>query len=176
MANVKWTLDPAHSELQFKIKHLMITNVTGSFGDFTASLESEGDDFENAHVTFEAAIDSINTGNADRDAHLKAGDFFEIEKYPKMTFESTAFRKDGSDYTVQGNLTLKGVTRPVTLEAEFGGISQDPWGNTKAGFSVSGKIKREDFGLTYNAALETGGVMLGNDVKIFGEVQFVKQA
>ncbi|MFA4867649.1 MAG: YceI family protein [Pedobacter sp.] len=176
MATTNWTLDPTHSELQFKVKHLMITTVTGSLNVLTASLTSESDDFENAQVKFEAETASIDTGNNDRDNHLKSGDFFNADEFPKVSFESTSLTKDGSDYTLKGDLSIKGVTKPVKLAVEFGGIATDPWGNTKAGFTISGKINRTDFGLTWNAALETGGVMVSEEVKILGELQFVKQA
>lgn len=176
MATTTWTLDPAHSELQFKVKHLMITTVTGSLKIFNASLTSPSDDFENAKVSFEAETGSIDTSNKDRDNHLKSGDFFDTETYPAIKFESDSLSKDGDDYTLKGNLTIKDVTKPVKINVEFGGIATDPWGNTKAGFTLSGKINRSDFGLTWNAALETGGVMVSEDVKILGELQFVKQA
>lgn len=176
MATTQWALDPTHSELQFKVKHLMITTVTGSLKSFGASLSSEGDDFENGSVSFEAEINSIDTGNTDRDNHLKSGDFFDAEQHPKVSFSSTSLVKDGDDYIVNGDLTIKGITKSVKLNAEFGGIATDPWGNTKAGFTLSGKINRTDFGLTWNAALETGGVMVSEEVKIAGELQFVKQA
>jgi polyisoprenoid-binding protein YceI len=176
MANTTWSLDPAHSELQFKVKHLMITTVTGSLTSLTGSVVSESDNFENATVDFEAATDSIETSNKDRDNHLKSADFFDAEKFPKITFKSTSLTKDGDDYTLTGDLTIKDVTKSVKIDVEFGGIATDPWGNTKAGFTISTKIKRTEFGLTWNAALETGGVMVSEDVKILGELQFVKQA
>jgi polyisoprenoid-binding protein YceI len=176
MATTKWALDPTHSELQFKVKHLMITTVTGNIKSFNAELSSEGDDFNNAEISFSGDINSIDTGNGDRDGHLKSGDFFDGEKFPAITFKSTNVEKDGSDYIVKGDLTIKDVTKPVKLNAEFGGIATDPWGNTKAGFTLSGKINRTEFGLTWNAALETGGVMVSEEVKILGELQFVKQA
>jgi polyisoprenoid-binding protein YceI len=177
MATTKWTLDPTHSELQFKVKHLMITTVTGSFRNFSAELESDQEDsFENARASFSAEVGSVDTANADRDKHLVTGDFFDAEAHPTITFKSTSFTKDGSDYKLAGDITVKSVTKPIVLDVEFGGIAVDPWGNTKAGFTLSGKLKRGDFGLTYNAALETGGVMLGDEVKILGELQFVKQA
>ena len=176
MATTKWVLDPTHSELQFKVKHLMITTVTGSFTDFNAEIITENDDFESAKSSFSAKVDSINTGNTDRDGHLKTGDFFDAAAFPTISFESTSFSKSDDDYKLTGNLTVKGVTKPVTLNVEFGGTAQDPWGNTKAGFTINGKINRGDFGLTYNAALETGGVMLSDEVRIAGELQFSKQA
>lgn len=176
MATTTWILDPTHSELEFKVKHLMITTVTGKFNEFTASLVTENEDFSDAKVTFEAQIDSISTNNTDRDNHLKSGDFFESEKFPTMKFESAALTKESDDYVLNGDLTVKGVTKPVKLKVEFGGIATDPWGNVKAGFNLNGKINRSDFGLTWNAALETGGVMVSEDVRILGELQFVKQA
>ena len=176
MATTQWALDPTHSELQFKVKHLMITTVTGSIKSFSAELTSEGEDFTNANINFSGEISSLDTGNTDRDNHLKSADFFDAETHPTMNCVSTAVEKDGDDYIVKGDLTIKGETKPVKLTAEFGGIATDPWGNTKAGFTLSGKINRTDFGLTWNAALETGGVMVSEEVKILGELQFVKQA
>jgi len=176
MATTKWVLDPMHSELQFKVKHLMITTVTGSFNEFSAELTTDSEDFEHAAISFKAGVDSIDTGNKDRDGHLKSGDFFNAEEFPAVSFESTSFKKDGGDYKLEGNLTIKDVTKPVVLNVEFGGIAQDLYGNTKAGFTLSGKINRTDYGLTYNAALETGGVMLSEEVKILGELQFSKEA
>jgi len=176
MATTTWNLDPTHSELQFKVKHLMITTVTGSLNVINATLTSESDDFENAAVSFEAETASINTGNKDRDNHLTSADFFDAESFPKISFTSTSFAKDGSDYVLAGDLTVKGTTKPVKLNIEFGGIATDPWGNTKAGFTLTGKINRTDFGLSWNAALETGGVMVSEEVKLAGELQFVKQA
>jgi len=176
MATTKWTLDPTHSELQFKVKHLMITTVTGNLKSFSAELTSNDDDFTNADISFKGDISSIDTGNTDRDNHLKSADFFDAEKYANIEFKSTSVEKDGDDYIVKGDLTVKDVTKSVKLTAEFGGIATDPWGNTKAGFTLSGKINRNDFGLTWNAALETGGVMVSEEVRILGELQFVKQA
>ena len=176
MATTKWTLDPTHSELQFKVKHLMITTVTGSLKSFSAELTSNDDDFTNADIWFKGDISSIDTGNTDRDNHLKSADFFDAEKFANIEFKSTSVEKDGDDYIVKGDLTIKDVTKSVKLTAEFGGIATDPWGNTKAGFTLSGKINRTDFGLNWNAALETGGVMVSEEVRILGELQFVKQA
>ena len=176
MATTKWVLDPTHSELQFKVKHLMITTVTGSFNDFSAELTTDTEDFEHSSVSFKAGVNSIDTGNKDRDGHLVSGDFFNAEEFPSVSFVSTSFKKDGGDYKLIGNLTIKDVTKEVTLNVEFGGTAQDPWGNTKAGFTLNGKINRTDFGLTYNAALETGGVMLSEEVRILGELQFAKEA
>ena len=165
----KWNLDTTHSEITFKVRHMMISNVKGTFNTFTAEVEAEDDTFKNAKVTATIQTDSIDTNNADRDTHLKSADFFNVEQNPTITFESDSLADD-----VTGHLTINGVTKPVQLEVEFGGINQDPWGNTKAGFTFEGKIKRSDFGLNWNAALETGGVLVSDEVKIAGELQFVK--
>jgi polyisoprenoid-binding protein YceI len=176
MATTKWILDPIHSELVFKVKHLMITTVTGKFNEFTAELVTDTEDFSNTKVTFEAQISSIDTHNTDRDNHLKSGDFFDAEKYPTLKFESATLTKEGDDYILNGDLTVRDVTKPVKLKVEFGGVATDPWGNVKAGFNLDGKINRTDFGLTWNAALETGGVMVSEEVRILGDLQFIKQA
>ena len=165
----KWNLDTTHSEITFKVRHMMISNVKGAFNTFTAEVEAEDDTFKNAKVSATIQTDSIDTNNADRDTHLKSADFFNAEQNPTITFESDSLTDD-----VTGHLTINGVTKPVQLEVEFGGINQDPWGNTKAGFTFEGKIKRSDFGLNWNAALETGGVLVSDEVKISGELQFVK--
>jgi polyisoprenoid-binding protein YceI len=177
MATQTWTLDPTHSELQFKIKHLMISTVSGQFNDFKATVETEDNDFSKAKVQFEAAVDSISTNNEQRDAHLKNGDFFDIEKYPAIIFESSKMEKIGDDeYKLYGILTMRGVSKSIVLNAEFGGITKDPWGNTRTGFSVTGKINRQDFGMSFGAVTETGGLLLGDEVKINANVQFVKEA
>lgn len=171
----KWVLDTTHSEIKFKVRHMMITNVTGSFNELTASIEGFDDSFENATVEFIAQTSSVDTANEQRDGHLKSADFFDSEKYPEMKFASTKIvKKSDSDFEMHGNLTIKDVTKEVRLNVEFGGINKDPWGNMKAGFSVEGKINRKDFGLNWNAALETGGVLVSEEVKIMGEIQFAK--
>jgi len=176
MTNQTWALDPTHSELQFKIKHLMISTVTGQFNDFKASVETTGDNFVNAKVHFEATVDSISTNNEQRDAHLKNGDFFDADKYPVIIFESEKMEKTGEDeYKLHGALTMRGVSKKIILNAEFGGITKDPWGNTRTGFSVTGKINRNDFGMSFGAVSETGGLLLGDEVKINANVQFVKE-
>ena len=175
MSTTKWVVDPTHSEISFKVKHMMFTNLSGSFTKFDASVTTEGEDFKTAKFDFSADIDSVDTGNTDRDNHLKSGDFFDGEKHPKITFTSTDFKqKSGDDYTLTGDLTISGTTKPVTLDVEFGGTAKDPWGNVKAGMSATGKINRKDFGLTWNAALESGGVLVGEDVKLNIELQFTK--
>lgn len=165
----KWNLDPTHSEITFKVRHMMISNVKGNFNNFTATLETEDDTFKNSKVKATLQTDSVDTNNADRDTHLKSAEFFNVEANPEITFESDSLNNE-----ITGNLTINGVTKPVKLNVDFGGINIDPWGNTKAGFSFEGKINRKDFGLNWNAALETGGVMVSDEVKIAGELQFVK--
>jgi len=177
MATTKWVLDPTHSELGFKIKHLMISNVSGSLTSFEAAIETQGEDFTTAQISLSADMASISTNNDQRDAHLRNSDFFEVEKYPELKFTSTKLEKIDSDtFALFGDLTLKGVTRPVKLNVEFNGVAKDPWGGERAGFVVSGKINRSDFGINFNAALETGGVVLSEEVRIFSEIQVVKQA
>lgn len=177
MATKNWVIDPTHSEVQFKIKHLMITNVTGSFNLFEASVQTEAEDFMKANVSFSADIDSISTGNEQRDAHLKSGDFFDAATYPKLTFVATKFEpvdNDGS-YELFGDLTIRDVTKNIELGVEFGGVVQDAYGNTKAGFSINGKINRKDFGLTWSAVTEAGGVVVSDDVRIVCEIQLIEQ-
>ncbi|NMH27588.1 YceI family protein [Flavobacterium silvaticum] len=176
MSTTKWAIDASHSEINFKVKHMMFTNVTGKFETFEGQLETEGDSLENAKASFTAQTASINTGNADRDNHLKSADFFDAEQFPTVTFESTSFTQEsGSDYKLKGNLTLHGVTKEITLNADFGGLQKDPWGNTKAGLSLTGKVNRKDWGLNWNAALETGGVLVSEDVRFEIELQLLKQ-
>ena len=170
MATTKWSIDPTHSDVQFKVKHLMITTVTGSFGNFSGEATTEGDDFENAAISFTAEISSINTGNEQRDGHLKSADFFDAETHPTLTFAG----KELSGGKLTGDLTLHGITKSVTLDSAFLGIAKDPWGNTKAGFEVEGKIKRSDFGLTWNAPTETGGVLVSDEVRLLANIQLVK--
>ncbi|MBI3235825.1 MAG: YceI family protein [Bacteroidetes bacterium] len=177
MSTTKWALDPTHSEIQFKVKHLMITTVTGSFKKFNAEAESTADNFDGAHFTFTADMNSIDTNNEQRDGHLKSGDFFDVEKFGEMKFTSTNFdKKDDGNYKLAGNLTIKDATHPIALDVEFAGMEKDPWGNQKAGFTINGKINRNTFGLTWNAALESGGMLVSEDVRILGEIQLVKQA
>jgi polyisoprenoid-binding protein YceI len=176
MATTKWALDPTHSEVLFKIKHLMITNVTGNFKAFDVNAETDDDNFSNAKITFSAKTNSITTNNDQRDGHLKSPDFFDAEKFPEIKFTSTKFQREGNseNFELTGNLTIKDVTKEVKLTVEFAGIAKDPYGNIKAGFAVTGKINRADFGLTWNAALETGGVMVSEEVRLFSEIQLLK--
>ncbi len=172
MATTKWSIDPTHTDIQFKVKHLMITTVTGSFGEFSGDATTEGDDFEGASVNFTAQIASITTNNEQRDAHLKSADFFDVEKNPTLTFVGKELK--GGKLT--GDITMHGITKTITLDAEFLGIAKDPWGNIKAGFELEGKIKRSDFGLTWNAPTEAGGVLVSDDVRLLANVQLVKAA
>lgn len=172
----KWVLDPTHSELVFKVKHLMITNVKGEFTNFSAEIHSNGEDFSKASVKATIDATSISTNNTDRDAHLKSPEFFDTEAHKELTFEGTSFTKsDDSTFKLTGNLTIKGISKEVTFNVDFGGLNKDPWGNEKAGFSLEGKINRKDWGLNWNAALETGGVMVSEEVKVSAEMEFVKQ-
>ncbi|MBB6002250.1 YceI family protein [Arcicella rosea] len=175
MTNATWAIDPSHSEIQFKVKHLVITTVTGNFKEFSGSVEA-GDDFDGASIAFEANIASINTNSEQRDGHLKSADFFDAEKFPTLSFKSTSFTKDGDDFELVGNLTIKGVTLPVTLEVEYNGTATDPWGNVKAGFELKGKINRKDFGLAWNAITEAGSALVSEEVKLIANIQLVKQA
>ena len=177
MATTKWVLDATHSELGFKIKHLMITNVSGSFKNFQGEVETEGEDFSTAQINVTVDMTSISTNNEQRDEHLRNSDFFEVEKHPELTFKSTRIEKVDSDtFTLYGELTLKGITKPVKLNVEYNGVTKDPWGGERAGFVITGKINRSDWGVNFNGVLETGGLMLGEEVKINSEVQLVKQA
>ena len=172
-----WKIDSMHSDVEFKIKHLMITNVTGYFGKYDATVESSNDDFTDAKISFEADVNSITTKNEQRDQHLLAEDFFHAAQYPKITFVSTGVKKvDDGEYKVTGDLTMRGVTKPVELAVEFSGIVKDPYGQTKAGFEIKGKVNRKDFGISFNAVTDNGGLMLGEEVKLGASVQFVKQA
>jgi polyisoprenoid-binding protein YceI len=177
MSKIKWSLDPTHSEVQFKIKHLMITNVTGSFTKYEVTAETDDEDFMTADISFTADVNSVTTHNEQRDGHLKGADFFDAEKFPQITFKATKYEDvdhDGS-YELYGDLTIKGITKNIKLDVEFGGLMKDPWGNVKAGFTINGKINRKDWGLNWNAALETGGMLVSDDVRISCEIQLVKQ-
>jgi polyisoprenoid-binding protein YceI len=178
MADVKWVVDPMHSEVQFKVKHLMITTVTGYFQKFHVEAETEDEQFTSAkNVVFTADVNSINTNNEQRDTHLRSADFFDVEQYNEIRFEGTNYEKVSDDeYKLHGDLTIKGTTKPVTVKVEFGGIVVDPYGQTKAGFTVTGKINRKEFGLTWSAVTEAGSVVLSDDIKLLAEIQLVKQA
>ncbi|MDB5196798.1 MAG: hypothetical protein JWP88_1169 [Flaviaesturariibacter sp.] len=171
-----WKLDPTHSEVQFKVKHLMITTVTGYFKTFDVTVETEGDDFKKAgSVAFTASVDSIDTNNQQRDTHLKSPDFFNADEHGQITFRSTHFENSGDSAELRGDLTIRGVTKPVTVNVDFGGIVVDPYGQTKAGFTINGKISRKEFGLTWSAVTEAGQVVVGDEIKLAAEIQLVKQ-
>ena len=178
MANIKWAVDPMHSEVQFKVKHLMITTVTGYFQNFNVEAETADDQFTSAEsVIFTADVNSINTNNEQRDTHLKSADFFDAENHGEIRFVSTRYENVGDDdYQLHGDLTIRGITKPITVKVEFGGIVVDPYGQTKAGFTVSGKISRKEFGLTWNAVTEAGSVVVSDEIRLLAEVQLVKQA
>lgn len=168
----KFTVDQAHTTIGFEVKHMMVSKVKGQFESYTAEVEAADlTDLTTASIAFKIDVASINTRNADRDNHLKTGDFFDAESFPTIDFVSTGITKDGDDYEVTGDLTIKGVTKQVTLEVEYNGKGVNPWGVEVYGFEAEAKINREEFGLTYNAALETGGVLIGKDVKLKIELE-----
>lgn len=177
LVKTKWVIDPMHSQIGFKVKHLMIANVRGAFKEFNASIYTTAEDFMSAEVDFWLNPASIDTGDAKRDAHLMSADFFEVEKFKEINFRGNTYEKVGNDsnYKVHGDLTIKGITKRVILDVEFSGVMKDPWGNEKAVFNISGKINRKDWGLNWNAALETGGVLVSEDVWLNCEVQLAKQ-
>ena len=177
MATSKWVLDPAHSEIQFKVRHMMISNVTGSFSKFDATAETEGEDFTTAKAAFTAETDSLSTGNEPRDGHLKGPEFLDSAKFPQIRFTPTKYENIGDDgsYVILGDLTIRDVTKPVKLEVEFGGVIKDPWGNIRAGMTVSGKINRKEFGLVWHQVTEAGGLVVGDEVRLHAGLEFVKQ-
>ena len=176
MSTTKWGIDPMHSEIEFKVKHLMISTVTGRFSEFSAAVESETADFSDAKISFLAQVASISTGNEQRDGHLKSDDFFAADKYPTIDFKSTSFTKSGDTYALLGDLTIRDVTKSVAFEVEYSGQQGDFYGNTKAGFELTGKIKRKDFNLSWDAVTEAGGIVVSDEVKIICNIQLVKQA
>lgn len=176
MAQVKWVADPMHTEITFKVKHLMITTVTGYFKKFNVVAETESDDFNTLNsVEFTADIDSIDTNNEQRDTHLKSADFFDAATNPQIKFVGSKYEASGSDAKLHGELTIRETTKPITLNVEYGGMVVDPYGQTKAGFTVSGKVSRKEFGLLWNAVTEAGSVVVSDEIKILAEVQLIKQ-
>lgn len=176
MATTKWILDPSHSEVEFKVKHMMISNVSGDFSKFDATVETQDEDFMTAKVEFTVDVASISTGADQRDEHLKSPDFFDVAKFPQLKFVATKYENvdnDGS-YEVYGDLTMHGITKNVKLDAEFGGVIKDPWGNTRAGITISGKINRKDFGLVWNGITEAGSLIVSDDVRVHVGLEFVK--
>ncbi|MBC7851031.1 MAG: YceI family protein [Chitinophagaceae bacterium] len=177
MANTTWKIDSSHSEILFKVKHLMITTVTGHFKTFDAVAETTGDDFSDAkNIKFTADVDSIETNNEQRNGHLKSAEFFNGQEFPQIKFAATEFKIQGEEGKLNGELTMRGVTKPITLKVEFGGTVTDPYGQTKAGFTLEGKVNRKEFGLTWNAVTEAGSVVVSEEVKIHAEIQLIKQA
>ncbi len=168
----QWTVDTAHSAVGFEVKHMMVSKVKGQFKSYTATVEAPAlEDLTAASIFFKFDTASIDTSSEDRDGHLKSADFFDVENYPEITFQSTSIEKDGDDYSVTGDMTIKGVTKPVTFDVEYGGKGKNPWGVEVYGFEAKSKINREEFGLTWNTALETGGVLVGKDIKINVELE-----
>tara|TARA_R110002051_G_scaffold288605_2_gene351433 strand:- start:718 stop:1245 length:528 start_codon:yes stop_codon:yes gene_type:complete len=174
MSTTKWIIDPTHSEVSFKVKHLVISTVTGYFKEFEGAVESTSDDFDGATVSFSTSIDSISTNQTDRDNHLKSADFFDAENHPKLTFAGKIVN-EGGDYKLVGDLTVKGNSKPITLDVDFGGIAGDPYGQTKAGFEIEGKISRKEYGLTWSPVTEAGSVVVSDQVRLILSVQLVKQ-
>lgn len=174
--NTLWKIDPAHSEIQFKVKHLMITTVTGYFRKFDLTVETEDEDFTQAKkIEFTAEANSIDTNSEQRDTHLRSADFFDVEKFGQVRFTGKTLERSGEDYILNGDLTIRGVTKPVSVKVHFGGIVVDPYGQTKAGFEVEGKISRKEFGLVWNAMTEAGQVVVGDDIRVLCEIQLIKQ-
>jgi polyisoprenoid-binding protein YceI len=168
----KWAIDKSHSTLNFKAKHLMITTVTGTFGNYDAQIETNGNDFSSAKIQFSAEIASVNTGNEQRDGHLKSDDFFNAETYPTLSFKSSdATRKNDKSFILHGDLTIRNVTLPVDLDVDVNGIVKDPWGNTKAGVSFRTKINRKEFGLNFHVLNEAGNLLVSDDIRIEGDFQ-----
>jgi polyisoprenoid-binding protein YceI len=174
--SIKWKVDPSHTEIQFKVRHLMISTVTGTFKIFDLDVETETEDFHTIkRILFTADIDSITTNNEQRDTHLKSSDFFHAEEHPQLRFEGKKYESKGDLAKLSGNLTIRGITKPIHLSVEYGGTVRDPYGQTKAGFTVDGKINRKEFGLAWNAVTEAGGIVVSDEIKIHAEVQLVEQ-
>lgn len=178
ITKTKWNIDPAHSEIGFKVKHLMIANVKGSFKEFDATIYTTGEDFTNAEIEISIKPASVETKDEKRDGHLKSVDFFDVESFKEIKFTASKYDtvSKGRESELYGDLTIKGIKKPIKLDVEFSGTAKDPWGNQKAAFIINGKINRKDLGLNWNAALEAGGVLVSEDVTISCEVQLVKQS
>ena len=171
----KYKIDPLHSDIAFKVKHMMISTVNGCFQKFDATMESETEDVTDAKITFECDVDSVYTNIADRDAHLKSPDFFAAEEFPKITYASTSIEKDGDEYIVSGDLTIRGITKPIVLDGSYNGNDVDMYGNTKHGFELSGKVNRADYGLTFNALSGKGNAMVGDEIKLLISIQMLEE-
>ena len=175
LVKTKWGVDAAHSEVQFKVKHLVISTVTGFFKKFSGAIESESDDFDGAKVNFTIDVNSIDTNVTDRDAHLKSPDFFAAEQYPSIDFKNGVLKKAGDDkYTLKGDLTIRDTTKPVELAVEYNGIAADPWGNTRAGFEINGKLNRKDYSLSWSAITEAGNLVIADDVKLHFNIEAIR--
>ena len=171
----KWSVDASHSEVQFKVKHLVISTVTGFFKKFNGAVETESEDFDGAKVNFSIDVNSIDTNDDNRNGHLKSPDFFAAEQYPTIEFKNGVISKDANDnYTLKGDLTIRDTTKPLTLTVEFNGVTKDPWGNTRAGFEVNGKVNRKDFGLSWSAVTEAGNLVVADDVKLHFNIEAIK--
>ena len=172
-----YTIDPAHSTLGFVARHAMVTNVKGSFQDFTGTLHLDGTDPSRSTASLDVVMDSIETGNADRDGHLKSADFFKADEFPAMTFRSTkAEALGGDDYRITGDLTILGTTRPLAIDLEFNGAAKDPFGNERVGFEGKAEISRSEWGLTWNAALETGGMLVSDKIKLVFDISAIRKS
>lgn len=175
MAQTTWQLDPMHSEVTFRVRHLMVSNVSGKFKTFASTVSTEGDDFSTANIEFTAETASVDTGVEYRDQHLRGDDFFNSEAFPTLHFKSTGIKSTGEgEYQLDGDLTIRDITKPVSLKVEMGGVAKDPYGNIKAGFEVTGKINRKEFGLLWSALTEAGGAVAGDEVKFQANVQYAK--
>ncbi len=176
MATTNWNIDSTHSEVQFKVKHMMISTVTGQFNKFNGTVATEENDFSTAKIDFTADVSSISTNNEQRDGHLKSGDFFDAENHPQISFKGNGMTKiSDEEYQLNGELTMRGVTKPVSLKAEFGGIATDPWGMVRAGFTLEGKINRKDFGVSFSAITEAGHLLVSDEIRLNINAEFVKQ-
>jgi polyisoprenoid-binding protein YceI len=176
MSKQVWNIDAAHSEIGFKVRHMMITNVNGVFNSYTATMLANAADFSDAEISFEADIDSVNTRNEQRDSHLKSPEFFDMEKFPKVSFKSNSFTKTGDgQYAMKGHFNMHGVEKEISMNVEFTGTVVDPWGQVKAGFEITGALNRSEFGLTWNATSEDGSIVLDEVIKLALNVQMIKQ-
>jgi len=176
MSTKKWAIDPAHSEIQFKVKHLVISTVTGSFKEFTGEASTPEDTFEGGEIAITIKSESVNTNNGQRDGHLKSADFFDAENYPEITVKTTSIKQiDEDEYALTAEFTMKGVTKTIEFKGEYGGIAKDGYGNTKLGLEVTGRINRKDYGLNWNAVVEGGGLTVSEDVKLISNLQFIQQ-
>lgn len=173
--NAGWKLDRSHSAIKFSVSHMVVSEADGKFGDFTVSLNSEKDDFSDAKIDVSIKATSINTDDAKRDEHLRSGDFFDVANHPNITFKSKSMKKTGKGtYKLSGDFTMRGVTKPITLDVKYGGTQKSPWGNLVAGFRITGKINRKDYGVSWSKMLDQGGAVVGDVVDLVANVEFNK--